>query len=84
MDKLDEIVTISDRFDSSIYRLLLLLNNKVNNEISVKISGLMPSRLIRNQGVDNVLTSNNDVLRFLTFRHDFSGYYSRCMGGKSY
>ena len=83
-DKLDEIVTISDRFDLSIYCLLLLLNNKVNNEIPVKIAGSKLSRSIRSQGVDCALASNNDALRFLTFRLDFSEYYSRRMGEKSY
>jgi len=83
-DKLDEIVTISDRFDLSIYCLLLLLNNKVNNEIPVEIAGSTPSRSIRSQGVDRALASNNDALRFLTFRLDFSEYYSRRMGEKSY
>ena len=75
MDMLDETVTISDRFDLSIYcLLLLLLNNKANNEIPVKVAGLTPSWSIMSQGVDRALASNNDALRFLTFRLNFNEY----------
>ena len=83
-DKLEEIVTISDKFESSLYGLILLLNDKVNNEMPVDVASSTPSRSTRGQGVDRVLASNNDALRFLTFRLDFSEYYNRRMNGKSY
>jgi len=78
-DKLEDIVTISDKFDDCLDTLLKMLNDKVNNELPIDIAGSSSS-----SRVDRTLASNNDALRFLTFRLDFSEYYSRRMGGKQY
>ena len=71
-----EIETISHEFDSSVQDLLSMLNEKINSSIPSQEDFSSPSKTPKAFIADRVLASNNDSLRFLMFRLDFSDYYS--------
>ena len=71
-----EIETISHEFDSSLQDLLSMLNEKINSSIPSREDFSSPSKTPKAFIADRVLASNNDSLRFLMFRLDFSDYYS--------
>jgi len=81
-NKLTEIMAISDKFDAALRGLLSMLNDKINNVVAFNITSPSASS-IQEQIVDKTLLNNNDALRFLTFRLDFSEYYSHRMTSKS-
>ena len=72
---LKEIMSISQNFDSSLRSLLSMLNDEVNGASTVRImSSPFNSPLAKE--ADESIIENDDSLRFLTFRLDFSDFYS--------
>ena len=74
---LAEVESISEEFDISLRNLLSMLNDRINgNSVrDVDISSpsiARPSQTVKSDRTD---ANNNDSLRFLTFRLDFSAYY---------
>ncbi len=77
--RLEEVESISEEFDISLRNLLSMLANKINGNVvrDVDVSSPSPSRAPVPVEADRMLASNNDSLRFLTFRLDFSGFYGQ-------
>ncbi len=75
-DTLKDILGISQNFDLSLRKLLSMLNEKVNGTIAETVlTSPSQSPYVLNSSEES-LAQNDDSLRFLTFRLDFSEYYS--------
>jgi len=79
MEKLEEVETISNEFDDTLQNLLTMLNESVNN---AELELVTPSHTPKTQDTDVVVGVsdkdgiNKDAFQFLTFRLDYSEYYS--------
>lgn len=75
-DTLKQILSISRRFDVALRKLLTMLNDKVNGTLAKAsvMSSPTQSPFILQQGEESEI--NNDSLRFLIFRLDFSEFYN--------
>ena len=72
---LNQILSISQRFDLALRKLISMLNDKVNGTLAkaaVSSPPLSPIPLIQSEEPETC----NDSLRFLTFRLDFSEFYN--------
>jgi len=70
-----DIMNISQDFDTSLRYLLSMLNEKINGSVTNAVMNT-PFKTPIVSMADSVLARNNDSLRFLTFRLDFSEFYS--------